>query len=232
MSREAQNRQQLISALTACELLQEWTNETSGGFQASMTANGLREFMEANQYEHVVVRNDCYRLRFNGENGDYNMFAEATEEPAQIRVFTYCPVKVPEDRRRLVADYLNRVNYGLVVGCLEMDPNDGEVRSRSTAPIAPGEPGPSVLRPLFDSSFYLIDNWLPGLLRVAFGAEDPATAYATTLAALRGDHTPVECADGGEADSEPEPELTAIEQEVSRLLAERHSDPDPPPPCA
>ena len=44
------------------------------------------------------------------------MFAQATQEPAQILVFTYCPVKVPEDQRCLVADYLNRVNYGLVLG--------------------------------------------------------------------------------------------------------------------
>jgi hypothetical protein len=194
-----------------------------------MNADALREFIEGNHYDYICVENDAFRLRFCGRNGDYTMFAHAPEEPAQILVFTYCPVKVPEERRPLVADYLNRVNYGLVVGCLEMDPSDGEVRSRSTAPIGPGEPGPSVFGPLLDSSFYLIDNWLPGLLRVAFGSVDPATAYAAALDALRGDQPLTESIDDNDASaSEVEPvlELTAIEQEVSRLLAEQDSDVD------
>lgn len=194
-----------------------------------MIADGLREFIEANEYEYVDVGHDCYRLRFCGKHGDYTRFAQAAEEPGQILVFTYCPVKVPEDRRGQAADFLNRVNYGLLVGCLEMDPADGEVQSRATAPIGPGDPGPSVLGPLFDSSFYLVENWLPGLLRVAFGSEEPAAACAVTLQALRCHHASVEGSESSDADSELDPELTAIEQEVARLLADRDLDTQPPP---
>jgi hypothetical protein len=130
-----------------------------------MTASGLREFIEANQYEYADIGNDCYRLRFSGKNGDYNMFAQAGEDRGLVLVFTYCPVKVPEDRRSMVADYINRVNYGLTLGCLEMDPEDGEVRARSSGPVRPDDPPQTdQLGPLFDSSFYLVDNWLPGLL--------------------------------------------------------------------
>lgn len=182
-----------------------------------MLADGLREFVESNQYDYLRVADGCFRLRFCGKSGDYTMFAQVVEDSGQILVFTYCPVKVPENRRGFVADYLNRVNYGLLLGCLEMDPEDGEVRSRSAAPVAGGEAGPSVLGPLFDSSFYLIENWVHGLLRVAFGSEEPATAYRTALDALDG--VPV-----GETVSEPQAELTAIEQEVSRLLTEPDGD--------
>jgi hypothetical protein len=196
----------------------------------SQIGDGIREFIEANQYDYTDVGNDCYRLRFNGKNGDYNMFAQGTDEPCHVMVFTYCPVKVPEDRRGLVADYINRVNYGLILGCLEMDPDDGEVRARSAAPVGVAEPGPSLLGPLFDSSYYLMDNWLPGLLRVAFGSEDPATAYAARLEALQGQQTDPGATDEenvSTGDDHVERELTPIEQEVSRLLAERDGDPEP-----
>jgi hypothetical protein len=195
-----------------------------------MIGDGLREFIAAHQYEYVDLGNDCYRLRFTGKNADYTMFARSTEEPGQLMVFTYCPVKVPDDRRSMVADYINRVNYGLIIGCLEMDPDDGEVRTRSSAPVGPGEPGPSVLGPLFDSSFYRIDNWLPGLLRVAFGADDPATGYARVLEALRSEQTPLEAAEDSEAAADPGLELTAIEQEVAQLLADGDCDQESPPP--
>jgi hypothetical protein len=110
-----------------------------------------------------------------------------------------------------------------------MDPADGEIRTRSAAPVGPDEPGPSVLGPLFDSSFYLMDNWLAGLLRVAFGSDDPAIAYANVLEGLKSDHTSAQDSEEGEIFTESEPELSAIEQEVSRLLADRDCDPEPPP---
>ena len=74
-----------------------------------MIADGLREFIESNQYDYADLGNGCFRLRFSGKNGDYNMFAQASQEPCHVTVFTYCPVKMPEDRHAQVADYLNRV---------------------------------------------------------------------------------------------------------------------------
>jgi hypothetical protein len=201
----------------------------------SMTASGLREFIEANHYEYADIGNDCYRLRFSGKNGDYNMFAQAGDDRGLVLVFTYGPVKVPEGRRRMVADYINRVNYGLALGCLEMNPEDGEVRARSSGPVRTDDPPQAdQLSPLFDSSFYLMDNWLTGLLRVAFGSETSAVAYAAALEALNSQQgelatTPTEVDRQG---CEAEPELTAIEQEVSKLLAERDTEPDSPPASA
>jgi hypothetical protein len=195
-----------------------------------MIADALREFIETNNHDYVRVSDECFRLRFAGKHGEYTLFAHAVEDPSHVMVFTYCPVKAPEDRRGQVADYLNRVNYGLALGCLEMDPADGEVRSRSSAPVAQDDvPGPSVFGPLFDSSYYLIENWLPGLLHVAFGAEDPATAYATALDAIRIGGSQPDLPEPDEAESQPAPELTAIEQEVSRLLAETDRDAESPP---
>jgi hypothetical protein len=218
-----------ISDVRSRGLLEEQTNDISGGTQTSMIADGLREFIETNQHDYVRMSDECFRMRFGGKHGEYTMFAHAVEEPGQVMVFTYCPVKVPEERRGLAADYINRVNYGLVIGCLEMDPTDGEVRSRSTAPVAQDDPGPRVFSPLFDSSYYLIENWLPGLLRVAFGAEDPATAYATALDALRSDQPAVDEPDTGAAEADSVRELSAIEQEVARLLAEADGAAESPP---
>jgi hypothetical protein len=201
----------------------------------SLIADGLREFIEANQYPYTDVGNDCYRLRFTGKNGEYNMFAQAGENPGLVAVFTYCPVKIPEDRRYVVADYINRVNYGLNLGCLEMDANDGEVRARSSGTVRSDElPPAGLLGPLFDSSFYLIDNWLTGLLRVAFGSDDPGAAYEATLSALRSDQSeaPTAIEEAGGPDRDAEHELTAIEQEVLKLLADRDCQPDSPPPSA
>jgi hypothetical protein len=189
-----------------------------GGTHVSMITDNIREFMDARDYQYADLGDDCFRLHFTGKNAEYNMLAQTAEEPAHVMVFTYCPVKVPEDTRGIVADYINRVNYGLTLGCLEMDPDDGGVRARSSTPVGSGEVPASVFGPIFDSSFYLLDNWLPGLLRVAFGSVDPKTAYVSVLDSLRAQQSEPSHGDSdvvGDADKEVGVELTAIEQEVS-----------------
>ena len=68
-----------------------------------MIADRLREFIEANQYDYVRVGPECFRLRFAGKHGQYTMFTHAVEESVQLMVFTYCPVKVPDNPRGQVA---------------------------------------------------------------------------------------------------------------------------------
>lgn len=41
-----------------------------------------------------------------------------------------CPLNVDEDERAEMRDLLNRINYGLMFGCFEMDDRDGEIRMR------------------------------------------------------------------------------------------------------
>jgi hypothetical protein len=43
--------------------------------------------------------------------------------------FTY-PLNCDEDERGEMRDLLNRINYGIMFGCLEMDDRDGEIRFR------------------------------------------------------------------------------------------------------
>jgi hypothetical protein len=197
----------------------------------SQITHSLRDFMDAHRYQYTDVGDDCYRLHFTGKNGAYDLFASASEERGQVIVSTYCAVYVPEPKRTLVADFLNRVNFGLFLGCLEMDADDGRIRARSSCPVGDEQAFPSfLLRSLFDSSFFALDNWLPGILRVAFGSDDPRTAFDATLAALAGEtvEQPEAEAELNDSTTDSAPDLTAIEEEVARLLAERDGEADSP----
>ena len=50
-----------------------------------MIADGLREFIESNQYDYADLGNGCFRLRFSGKNGDYNS-ANCADENLHIEV--------------------------------------------------------------------------------------------------------------------------------------------------
>lgn len=201
---------------------------THGGHAVHPITVALLGFMEANRYPYTELGDGYYKLHFNGKNAAYDMYVQVREDPGQIMVFTRCPVNVPELRRAAVADYINRVNYGLYLGCLEMDADDGGVRARSSGPTGPEEPAQELIQQLFDSSFYLMDDWIPGLLRVAFGSEDPRVVYESllsTFAAPSRDGAPGLEGQDQEVQGELEPELTPIEEEIARLLASREQGP-------
>lgn len=182
----------------------------------------LVAFLQEKEYRYSDLGEGSFRLRFTGENGDYTMFVHVREGQRQFVVFTHCPVKIPKGKRAVVADYINRVNYGLTLGCLEMDMDDGEVRSRVAVPIGEHPVTRDVMDRLFDTSFFLVDDWLPGMLRVAFGNESAEASYETQLAEWQGDEGDE---DETEGDSQPRRTLTQLEEEISRLLGDENDEP-------
>src|SRR5438874_9539363 len=69
---------------------------------------------------------------FQGKSGTCNCVARVDEERFIFLFYSYCPVRAPEDKRPVLADFLTRANYGLYVGNFEMDYNDGEVRYKTS----------------------------------------------------------------------------------------------------
>ena len=51
-----------------------------------------------------------------------------------IIAYAIAPINVPEEKRQAACEFIARANYGLKVGTLEMDMNDGEIRNRAAEP--------------------------------------------------------------------------------------------------
>ncbi|MEO5952445.1 MAG: YbjN domain-containing protein [Chloroflexia bacterium] len=74
-------------------------------------------------------------MNFQGQNGRWGCLARVDQEKELILFYSYCPVKAPEDKRPILADFLTRANYGLYIGNFEMDFNDGEVRYKTSIDV-------------------------------------------------------------------------------------------------
>ena len=80
--------------------------------------------------EHSVLQ-----VKFQGQNGRWDCFAQAREEQRQFVFYSVCPVNAPVEKRPAVAELLTRANYGLVMGNLEMDFSDGEIRYKTSVDV-------------------------------------------------------------------------------------------------
>src|SRR5438552_11284376 len=53
-------------------------------------------------------------------------------ERQQFLFYSLCPVRVPQQSRAAISEFVTRANSGLIIGNFEMDFADGEVRFRTS----------------------------------------------------------------------------------------------------
>lgn len=118
----------------------------------------------------------AYRMFYNGENGEQRCFARVNVEIEQFVFYSVATIKVAEEMRPAVAEYLTRANYGLRIGNFEMDFSDGEVRYKSSIDFEGEKLTDNLIRNAIYPAVHNMDDYLPGLLKVAYGGKSPAEA--------------------------------------------------------
>lgn len=140
-------------------------------------------------------------MNFQGQNGRWGCLARVDQEKELVLFYSYCPVKAPEDKRPILADFLTRANYGLYIGNFEMDFNDGEVRYKTSIdvegnigtdpadkPAEGAEPAPPsteqvqltfpLMKRLVYNNVGVMDKYMPGIMAVVYGGASPTEAIA------------------------------------------------------
>ncbi len=148
--------------------------ERPNALQAFSTVGQFLE--EDGWYPQRVEDKYAYRMYYHGKNGELRCFAQIRADLEQFLFYAIATVNVPEEVRPAAAEFINRANYNLRIGNFEMDYADGEVRFKSSIDFE-GEPLTlNLIRHAIYPAVQMMDGYLPGLMRVAFGALTPIEA--------------------------------------------------------
>ena len=72
---------------------------------------------------HFIVSVDDY---------SWKILIRMVEKKQLVTVYSCFMTKFPENKREMVSEYINRVNYGTILGNFEIDMNDGEVHYKTS----------------------------------------------------------------------------------------------------
>ena len=91
------------------------------------------------------------------------------------RFVTYCicPLRVREEKRAAVGEYLHRANYGLDIGNFEMDYDDGEIRYKANILCGDQIPKMEIIERLVDVGMDMFNHFGSGILEVTYGGKNP-----------------------------------------------------------
>jgi hypothetical protein len=126
----------------------------------------------------------AYSMSYSGKNGDLRCYAIVRVDLEEFLFYAVAPVKVPEEVRQAVSEYLTRANYGLRIGNFELDFSDGEVRYKSSLDFEGQNLTDELIRNAIYPAVHTMDRYLTGLLRVSFGGATPHEA----IEEVEGDH--------------------------------------------
>ncbi|MEM9805854.1 MAG: YbjN domain-containing protein [Cyanobacteria bacterium P01_D01_bin.56] len=122
------------------------------------------------------IEKSVLRLQHTGEHGKWECYAK-TQEDNQVFLFYSIPdLKAPKDKLLDVADYICRVNYGLVMGNLEIDFEDGEIRYKTSIDVEGDTLSFELIRNMVYANVSLMDLYLPGLVAIIEQDKSPAEA--------------------------------------------------------
>lgn len=88
-----------------------------------------------------------------------------------IMILAYCPIKPDSDNIKMMhatVEYINRINYAITIGNLEMDHEDGEIRYRFFIGCDGGLPNNEAMKDGIDSGLYLYERIGEGLIGIIF----------------------------------------------------------------
>ena len=137
----------------------------------------LRQFLETDGwYPQPLEEKTIYRMSFDGKNGELRCYAQIRVDLEQFLFYAVAPVKVPEEARSDVAEYLTRANYGLRIGNFELDYRDGEVRYKTSLDFEGETLSDNYIRNTIYPAVQTMDRYLKGLLSVTFGGRTPLEA--------------------------------------------------------
>ena len=139
----------------------------------------VREFFEGHGLGYEELEDGrFFRTGFAGANGQFSTLVDANDEEEILMCVTLCPVRVPEDRRAAVAEFLTRVNFRARVGGLVMEFDSGKIMSKTAVRFGKDELGEGTIFHSLLTGWLMMDLYFPAVNAVAFGKMSAKKALA------------------------------------------------------
>ena len=116
------------------------------------------------------------QLVYIGEKASWTCYARAREEHSQFIFYSLCPLNAPEPLRYEVAEFITRINYGLMLGSFEMDFEDGEVRCKTGISVEGTALNSALIKPVVFANVLIMERYLQGFTAVMSGYLTPIEA--------------------------------------------------------
>ena len=160
-------------------------------------ADAVRQYLDHDGWHYDINERDGLVMFGSGvtlPNGDFRTSFDADDGRERFGVYVYSSVFIPEAKRMAVAEYLTRVNYTRYLGKIEMDLDDGEIRSVATVTVEGSQLSQAMIGHLENAAHFNLNDAYSGMMSIAFGDTTPQDAFDAYM--NRHDKAPADAGEG------------------------------------
>jgi hypothetical protein len=134
----------------------------------------LLEFLRAENWPYVRLEDEqSIQIAVQGQNGAWSCTAHIRDPDRQCIIYSWCATPAPAARRMAMAEFLTRLNVGLIIGNFELDLDSGIVRYKTSLDVEGDRLSQALLRQLIYANINTMDSYLPDLLALIAGTATP-----------------------------------------------------------
>ena len=139
----------------------------------------LEEFLRSEGWEpELVPGHRKLRMRYATGNGAFTIYCFIPTGTATLVVLGVPDFVVPPERRASAMELVVRMNWGMRVGCFELNLKDGEVRYKGTLDYYDCPLSPGLMRNLLNGCVTVMHDCLPVLSAFVNEGKSPTEALA------------------------------------------------------
>jgi hypothetical protein len=112
-----------------------------------------------------------------GRTDTFDVVVQWSDEDQTVSAYAVGTHAVPPEQRPGVMELVTRLNFGLVIGCFELDVDDGELRFRASVDLEGSSQEPALLKNLVFAAAASFGRYLPAFIDVMSGTK-PVDALA------------------------------------------------------
>ncbi|MGI9213976.1 MAG: hypothetical protein ACR2HF_16025 [Methylococcaceae bacterium] len=118
-----------------------------------------------------------FALQFNMDNGHLRVFMEVYGDGDRFAIYAYPVISIPEEHRLSVALYATYVNHAMLLGKLQLDMEDGELRMCNSIDVDSSFLSQNMLIVMERLTIMGMDNHMEFILGILYGGRSPEEAY-------------------------------------------------------
>lgn len=141
----------------------------------------LGEFLEKDEWHPQRVSDDKfhgYWVHYNGSNAGIRCFVQIRTEHQILLIYAMAPVRIPEEKRHAIAEFITRANYGLNIGNFELNFDGGQLRYKSSFDFEDTDLTPDHIRNAIYPAVRTMNTYFPGVMMVLYNDATAEEAIA------------------------------------------------------
>lgn len=151
----------------------DWDSNMPGSIMSA-----IRQYLDEDRLVYRQVDERMIQAGFQGKHLSYQMLVFSHEQQHRAVFYSVVPLRIPQEQRLVVAEYLCRANHALMIGNFELDVDCGDVRYKTSVDVEGGELTVGMVKTLLHINLSTADKYVRGLIGVLYRELTPAEAIA------------------------------------------------------